>query len=129
MTPLERARARMGNVTPTGQPIAARPDGGGLAVPDRPTEPDLADRDPKPPKVTVTPTVHEELIASTRRIDEALAGGPLPVRTPGLLAAQARLDQIGAELAAGKASRADFTQALEVYEVTWLATIQQARRP
>ena len=127
MTPLERARARLGNVTPAGQGIVAHPDGGGLAVPDAPAQPDVH-RDLKPAKVTVTLTVLEELIASTRRI-EAAAGGSLPPRTMAIQHAQNRLDEIGRQLAAGRASRADFTAALELYEGLWVHNIGQARRP
>lgn len=139
MTPLERAKARLaaaGNVTPAGQPITARTEGGGLAIPDGPVQPDHRDRDVKPENVTVTvtPTPADEVRAAVIRIDQALLaahhepGAPLP-RTPATTAAEQNLDRVYAQLSAGHIPRDELTVAVERYEGAWLAAIRASRRP
>jgi hypothetical protein len=132
MTPLERARARLGHVTPAGQPIAAQPEGGGLAVPDEAVKPEVGDRDLKPYKVTQRPSPLLELAAAAGTIDEALthaghvAGAAVP-RTPLTASAEQHLDETARALEAGKATRDQFTAAVERYVGAWLAAVRSRR--
>jgi hypothetical protein len=114
MTPLERARARLAEAAPPA---------------------DVVERDVKPPNVTVTVILSPllEMVATARRVDEALVAaghepGDLLPRTEATRAAEAQLDQVVPEVLAGRAPRAELERVLVAYEGAWLVAARSKRR-